>query len=143
MILEGWRDAIWSGLYTVVRYDCASESVAHRITRLAKKVGLTGAELMAEVQANAEQIAAVSRATAVDETAVAIPSRADESEPLREEQSDTEPAHAAQSSANASIEPCEPQPALTSEAPMTAEECERLYRDVFGTEPAPRRRWRR
>jgi hypothetical protein len=23
-ILKGWRDAIWSGRYTAVRYDCAS-----------------------------------------------------------------------------------------------------------------------
>ena len=28
MILEGWRDAIWSGRYAAVRYDCASASVA-------------------------------------------------------------------------------------------------------------------
>ena len=40
MILEGWRDAVWSGKYAAVRYDCASASVAHWIARLAKKVGL-------------------------------------------------------------------------------------------------------
>lgn len=29
MLLEGWRDALWSDRYTAVRYDCASPSVAH------------------------------------------------------------------------------------------------------------------
>ena len=38
MILEGWRDAILSGRYAAVHYDCASQSVAHWISRLAKKV---------------------------------------------------------------------------------------------------------
>ncbi len=39
MILEGWRDALWSDRYATLRYDCVSESVANRITRLAKNVG--------------------------------------------------------------------------------------------------------
>jgi hypothetical protein len=34
MILEGWRDAIWSGRYAAVRSDCASASVAVWINRL-------------------------------------------------------------------------------------------------------------
>src|SRR5947209_6755430 len=29
MILEGWRDAVWSGRYAALRYDCANASVAH------------------------------------------------------------------------------------------------------------------
>jgi hypothetical protein len=59
MILEGWRDAVWSGRYLAVRYDCASPSVARWITRLAKKVGLTNADFTAVVQTTAEQIAAL------------------------------------------------------------------------------------
>jgi hypothetical protein len=39
MILEGGRDAIWSGRYLGVRYDCTSPSVAHWINRLANKSG--------------------------------------------------------------------------------------------------------
>jgi len=39
MILEGWRDAILSGRYLAVRYDCSSPSVAHWIARLGRKVG--------------------------------------------------------------------------------------------------------
>jgi len=62
MILEGWRDAIWSGRYTAMRYDCSSESVARWITRLARKVGLTGSEFITAVQADAAQIAALSPA---------------------------------------------------------------------------------
>ena len=70
MILEGWCDAIWSGRYTAVRYDCASDTVAHWITRLANKVGLSASEFMADVQTTAEQIAALSPATPDDEPAV-------------------------------------------------------------------------
>jgi hypothetical protein len=59
VILEGWRDAIWSGRYAVVRYDCTSPSVARWITRLAKKAGLTDANFTAAVQTTAAQIAAL------------------------------------------------------------------------------------
>ena len=69
MILEGWRDAIWSGRYAAVRYDCASASVAHWIARLAEKVGLTGSAFTAAVQTTAEQIAALSPAAPEDEPA--------------------------------------------------------------------------
>jgi hypothetical protein len=43
MILEGWRDAVLSGRYDAVRYDCANTSVAQWINRLATKVRLTDA----------------------------------------------------------------------------------------------------
>jgi hypothetical protein len=59
MILEGWRDAVWSGRYTAVRYDCASPSVARWIGRLAQKVGLTDNDFAAYVQTTGEQIAAL------------------------------------------------------------------------------------
>ena len=62
MILEGWRDAILSGLYGGVRYDCASESVAHWISRLATNVRLSGRSFLAGVQLGAEEIAALSPA---------------------------------------------------------------------------------
>jgi hypothetical protein len=57
MILEGWRDAVWSGRYMGVRYDCASPSVARWINRLAKKVGLADVDFTAAMQTTAEQIA--------------------------------------------------------------------------------------
>ena len=50
MILEGWRDGILSGRYAGVHYHCASASVAHWISRLAKKVWLTGPTFVAAVQ---------------------------------------------------------------------------------------------
>jgi hypothetical protein len=81
MILEGWRDAIWAGRYTVVQYDCASPSVAHWITRLAKKVGLTSSTFTAVVQTTAEQIASLSPAASATEPAVDTPKRS--SEPVR------------------------------------------------------------
>jgi hypothetical protein len=60
MILDGWRDAIWSGRYFAVRYDCASEPVARWITRLATKIGLTSSAFTAVVPTFAEQITALS-----------------------------------------------------------------------------------
>jgi hypothetical protein len=59
LILEGWRDAVRSGRYFAVRYDCPSPSVAQSINRLAKKVGLTNVDFTAAVQTTAEQIAAL------------------------------------------------------------------------------------
>ena len=53
MILEGWRDAILAGQYAAVLYDCASESVARWISRLAKKARLTRSEFTAVVQPRA------------------------------------------------------------------------------------------
>lgn len=73
MLLEGWRDALWSGRYAAVRYDCASPSVAHWLARLAKKVGLAGSAFTAAVQTTAEQIAALSPAAATNEPAVNKP----------------------------------------------------------------------
>jgi hypothetical protein len=49
MILEGWRDAVWSGRYLAVRYDCPSPSVARWSNRAANKVGLTDTEFTAVV----------------------------------------------------------------------------------------------
>jgi hypothetical protein len=66
MILEGWRNAVWSGQYAGVRYDCASASVAQRITRLAEKVQLLAPQLVAVEQCTAEQIAAIIPATKSD-----------------------------------------------------------------------------
>ena len=59
LILEAWRDAIQSGRYSDVHYHCSDASVAHWITRLAKKVGLTGPTFVAEAQLSAEEIAAL------------------------------------------------------------------------------------
>ena len=54
-ILEGWRDAIYAGRYSAVRYDCANDSVAHWISRLANKVGLTDSAFTAVVQTTASK----------------------------------------------------------------------------------------
>ena len=59
MILEGWRDGILSGRYAGVHYHCASASVAVWISRLAKKVRLTGPAFVAAEQMSAEEIAAL------------------------------------------------------------------------------------
>jgi hypothetical protein len=144
MILEGWRDAIWSGRYIAVRYDCASPSVARWIARLAKKVGLTDSAFMATVQTTAEQIAALSPAASDAERAF------DETKPSREfAPAPDEEAQVAPARAPAPPEPVQaalpkPAPAPEPETAEAAAERERRYRETFGIdEQKPRRRWRR
>jgi hypothetical protein len=147
MILEGWRDAIWSGRYLGVRYDCASPSVARWINRLAKKVGLTDSDFTAAVQTTAEQIAALPPAAPDDEPAIdeARPS----GEPARASGEDVQTAPAQASSPRESAElapsePSEPEPEPEPETAEAAAEREGVIREVLGMgEPKPRRRWRR
>ncbi|MDQ6731258.1 MAG: hypothetical protein M3022_13435 [Actinomycetota bacterium] len=89
MILEGWRDAVRSGQYTAVRYDCASPSVAHWIARLARKIGLTDREFVAYEQTTAEHIAAMPTALPGDEPATKPAEPSDEREPTPEQQAET------------------------------------------------------
>ncbi len=144
MILEGWRDAIWAGRYTVVRYDCASPSVAHWITRLAKKVGLTSSTFTAVVQTTAEQMP---------------PSPPPSQPPSRRSTRRSAPPNRCERTMNRTGAPpartqSPPRPLRQSEArpisaaqPETAEaaaERERRYRELFGIDDEkPRRRWRR
>ncbi len=58
-ILEAWRDAISSGRYVAVRYDCVGESTARQIGRQAEKIGLNGSRFHAAAQMTTEQIAAI------------------------------------------------------------------------------------
>ena len=67
LMLEGWRDAVHSGRYAGVRYDCASASVATWISRLAKRVWLTVPDFSVIVQTTAEEIATLARADAEGE----------------------------------------------------------------------------
>ena len=55
-ILEGWRNAVYAGQYSSVLYDCANESVARRIDRLAASVHLTRSEFGLIIQPRAEKI---------------------------------------------------------------------------------------
>lgn len=143
LILEGWRDAIWNGRYAGVYYDCASASVAQLITRLAKKVALTGPALTAAVQLSAEEIAALPPVDDVH-AAAGKPTVAPSVEPAEVDQV-----------AGASVGP-RPEPERARAAPHapkrdpnteTAEEAaerERRYREILGIpEPKPRLRWRR
>jgi hypothetical protein len=138
-ILEGWRDAIGSGLYAGVRYDCASESVAGWINRLAKKVWLSGSTFSAQIQPTAAHIAEMS-ATPL----ASIASRASDQPPALPQPRVTTPPPP--TPPPRPIGEHEPEPA-TSRGPRTAEEeaeHERLLRDLLGqSDPKPRRRWRR
>jgi hypothetical protein len=144
MILEGWRDAIWSGRYIAVRYDCASPSVAHWIARLAKKVGLTDSAFMATVQTTAEEITALSPAALDDEPALDETKSSAESALAPDEEAQVAPARAPAPPEPVQPTPPEPAPAPEPETTEAAAERERRYREIFGIdEHKPRRRWRR
>ena len=141
-ILEAWRDAILSGRYSDVHYYCSDASVAHWITRLAKKVGLTGPTFVAEAQLSAEEIAALPPAADDDEPVTSEPEPQPETASPRADQVSVAPLRA----------PPEPTPVATRQpeplAPPRVELFDDaaqhpLYQEVFGTEPKPRRRWRR
>jgi hypothetical protein len=144
MILEGWRDAIWSGRYMAVRYDCASPSVARWITRLAKKVGLTGSDFTAVVQTTAKQIAALSPAAPDDEAAIDEAGSSAEPAQAPVEEVQTAPVQTPAPREPTQVAPTAPPPAPEPEAAEAAAERERVYREILGMdEPKPRRRWRR
>jgi len=144
MILEGWRDAIWAGRYAAVRYDCASQSVAHWIARLAKKVGLAGSKFTAVVQTTAEEIAALAAAQDVDELPVGTQPSAEAAQP-RDKPVQLAPVPTPPPPPPVHVDTPEPQP----ETPEEAAERRRQHRQIFGIddpfgidEPARRRRWR-
>jgi hypothetical protein len=83
MILEGWRDAITTGRYSGVLYDCTTTPVTHWIQRLARKTGLNRAVFAATVQKTATEIAALPPAPA-DDAARALPMRDDASDLARQ-----------------------------------------------------------
>jgi hypothetical protein len=140
-ILEGWRDAILSGRYSDVHYYCSDASVAHWITRLAKKVGLTGPAFVAEVLMGAEEIAALPPA-ADDEP--------DTSEPQPQLEAPSAPAAPVRVAPLRAVpDPTpvatqEPEPPAPPQVELPNDAAQHpLYQEVFGTEPKPRRRWRR
>jgi len=142
MILEGWRDGIVSGRYSAVHYHCANVAVEHWIRPLARKVGLTGGWFAAAVQMSAEEIAALPPAADDDEPVTSEPEPQPETASPRADQVSVAPLRA----------PPEPTPVATRQpeplAPPRVELFDDaaqhpLYQEVFGTEPKPRRRWRR
>ena len=144
MILEGWRDALLSGRYAGVHYHCASESVAHWISRLAKKVRLTGPTFFAAEQMSAEGIAALSPAADDDELPVSKPQSLNGTRPQHDTQTQIAPAVAPLPPAPVLSERPELPPQPQPETPGAAAERERRYREIFGIpDPRPRRRWRR
>ena len=147
MILEGWRDAILSGLYGGVRYDCASESVAHWISRLATSVRLSGPTFLAGVQLGAEEIAALSPAAPEHEQPADDHQLAGHTRPVRQ-------ATRQQTSVRAAVLTEPVSASMQSEIPdapfrpqrETAEDIEareRRYREIFGPPESKAHRRRR
>ena len=145
MILEGWRDGILSGRYAGVHFHCANASVAVWISRLAKKVRLTGPAFVAAVQMSAEEIASLTPVpNARDELPIGKPQPSAEAGQPRDERVQIAPVRAPLPPPPVQTAQPEPQPEPQPETPEAAAERERRYREIFGLdEPRPRRRWRR
>jgi hypothetical protein len=145
-ILEDWRWAIRGDQYSGLVYDCANESVARWIGRLAKKVHLTRPQFTVVVQPRAEEIAALSPAADdADESPASSPQAAGEGD---EASRSDEHQHAGGRTppSPTSVEPERPTspPAPEPQTALSAAERERRYRQIMGLpEPKPRRRWRR
>ena len=144
MILDGWRDGILSGHSAGVHYHCASASVAHWISRLAKKVRLSGPTFVAAVQMSAEEIAALSPAALDDEPAFEEARPSGECAQAPHEEVQTAPVRSSAPREPLQLAPPEPLPVPEPETAEAAAERERRYREIFGMdEERPRRRWRR
>jgi hypothetical protein len=146
MILEGWHHAVLSGRYAGVRYDCASESVARWISRLARNVFPYGRSYLVGVQMSAEEIAALS------------PDAQEDDRPGDDQQPgcDTDPPGPETARTMTVCAPAPAKPASThreipevrfspqEETAENVEARERRYREIFGPpESKGRRRWRR
>lgn len=146
LILAGWRDAVASGRYARVQYDCTDASVVHWISRLAKKVRFTAPDFkITEQPRAAAEIAALSLVNADDAPDTAtVPPRSSEHVAPADERPVTAPGPAP-------AMPAEWRPQIVAaaqrpqpEPPEAAAERERILREVLGyAEPRPRRRWRR
>jgi hypothetical protein len=139
-ILEGWRDAILDGRYGGVRYDCATESVAQWIRRLARKVHLTPPTISVAVQTSPDEIAAVSSA---DRTEAKPPAGEATQQPADRQPTETVQARAAAASAPLAPLRTEPRRAPEPRTPEAVAERERILREVLGIEEPKPRRWRR
>ncbi|MEO8967786.1 MAG: hypothetical protein ABI355_09285 [Solirubrobacteraceae bacterium] len=142
-ILEGWRDAAWSGRYVAVRYDCASQSVATWIARLARKIGLTDTDFTAQVQTKAQQIAALSPLAVPADAAPSTPPLSPKAEAASDQPNQPTPAGEPTSLEAPEPSTDEPTPLQEPDTAEAAAKRERIYRDVFGINEQPRRRWRR
>jgi hypothetical protein len=144
MILEGWCDAIWSGRYAAVRYDCASASVARWIARLAKKVGLTDSDFKASVQTTAEQIAALAPDATISEPTAIYDSKSSSDTVGDHEPTDAAPIRSQPLRASTQANTPASAPAPLPETAEAAAARERVYRELLGVNAQkPRRRWRR
>ena len=154
-VLEGWRNAIRSGRYGGVRYDCAGEQTAHQITNLAEKVGLGRPVFLAVAQMTAAEIASIKPTPQPDEPVDPPPPPIDShgqrfvdrrrrrSTATSNDRCDDEPVVESSPQPGPSGQD---RPAISPlpEPPEAAAERERVIREVLGIpEPKPRPRWRR
>jgi hypothetical protein len=153
-ILKAWRDAIDSGQYAAVRYDCAGEHTAQLITNLAKKLRLGRSVFLAAVQSTPEEIAAIEpeqHGQNQDQTTEHLPAAAatDGHEEVAGQEDSGGDGAVVVPIREPERRPVQPPPAVRplaeqSESPEAAAEREQRFRAILGIpEPKPRRRWRR
>jgi hypothetical protein len=151
-ILKGWRDAVESGQYAGVGYDCTSESVAKRIAYLAETVGLTAKQCFVTVQPTRDEIVAAAtddlRPEHADQPVLITQAAADANEAV--DAVDAVQLQLLPTPALTPVEMREPAPTPQAEsrptpAPdscVTAEERQRRYREALGIpDEKRRRRW--
>ncbi|MDQ6816771.1 MAG: hypothetical protein M3018_05105, partial [Actinomycetota bacterium] len=145
LILEGWRDAVLSGRYIAVQYDCASAPVAARMARLAKKVHFTRPEFITRVQARGDEIAAIAQETEIEDPAPTPHAMVDSPEDGTADGLDGRRLQLVLPPApSTAIKHAPPPAAERDESPEEVAERERQYREIMGIpEPKPRRPWRR
>lgn len=139
-ILEGWRDAIDSGQYLGVRYECTSESVADRVFHLAEKVHLDEREFLAVVQPRRDEILGLaSEGSGAEEpvlsTAEAKAETRESTEAVQLSLLST-PALTAAATRAPSPTPQPPEP----ESQVAQEQREQLLRELLGVKEPTRRR---
>lgn len=141
-ILEGWRDAVWSGRYASIRYDCTSDAATQRIARIAKRASLNGSRFTVATQLPGPEIVAVAAAdlspVSSDSPSASLPTL------VASHAHETVDDAARPAQPPLAPEPLSPAPVPPPETPEAAAEREKRYREMLGIpEPRPRRRWRR
>jgi hypothetical protein len=128
-----------------VLYDCANESVARSISRLAKKARLTRTECTVVVQPRAKEIATLTPAIDDGDTPASSSPRpaVEDAEPLQShEEVQTDRGRAPLAVPVKAERPVSPPATPRPATPEEVAERERRYRKLLGIpEPKPRRRW--
>jgi hypothetical protein len=142
-ILEGWRDAVWSGRYSAVRYECETPSVERWIARLGTKIGLARHELATAIQRTPDEIAAMSPELARAEAEARDARPAVETVATADRLGEPAAAEAPLPPAPYLVLPRAPEPLRDPEPDQATTDRMDHWREAFAMNEPPRRRWGR